>query len=415
VASSSIHVPRLGGHIPALDGVRGLAVLMVFVYHVQIFGAGAGPKPVAPLGWMGVDLFFVLSGFLITGILLDAKGKASYFRNFFVRRSLRIFPLYYAVLLVSFLLLPLVFSRVLAPPPEIQAWFWTYLTNVYIVWQGWGTAGRYFDHFWSLAVEEQFYLFWPVVVFLCDRRRLLRVCLAGVAVAAAVRVAFHLVWWHQAAYVLLPARMDALVLGALVALMVREPGGLELLARWARPVAVATAALLAGVWYWRDGLDVYDRVIGTLGYSLFAVLFAAVIVLAITADPARRFGRLCASPGLRFFGRYSYAIYVFHHPILILLPAAGVTASLVPALAGTKLPGYLLFGAAGLVLTTGLALLSWTLCESPFLRLKERFTCVALAVPAGAAVEVEPLTAHPAVVPVRALAPRAMTSSNAPS
>jgi peptidoglycan/LPS O-acetylase OafA/YrhL len=125
-------------------------------------------------------------------------------------------------------------------------------------------------------------------------------------------------------------------------------------------------------------------VVGTLGYSLLAVFFAALIALAITADPARRFGGVLGSSTLRFFGRYSYAIYVFHHPILILLPAAGVTAALVPTVAGSRVPGYVVFGAVGLVLTTGLALLSWTLCESPFLRLKARFAYRAVAAPAGA-------------------------------
>jgi peptidoglycan/LPS O-acetylase OafA/YrhL len=376
--------PPLGGHIPALDGVRGLAVLMVFVYHVQLFGGGAGPRPAAPMGWMGVDLFFVLSGFLITGILLDAKGTPHYFRNFLIRRSLRIFPLYYVVLILSFLLLPLVVHRAVRPSADVQAWFWTYLTNVYIVSHGWGTVGRYFDHFWSLAVEEQFYLFWPLVVFLCDRRRLLHVCVIGLAVAPAIRVGLHLFWWHQAAYVLLPARIDALVLGGLLALVAREPGGLPRLARWAPPVAIVSGALLVAVWRWRDGLDAYDRVVGTLGYSLLAVFFAALIALAITGDPARRFGGVLGSSTLRFFGRYSYAIYVFHHPILILLPAAGVTAALVPTVAGSRVPGYVVFGAVGLVLTTGLALLSWTLCESPFLRLKARFAYRAVAAPAGA-------------------------------
>jgi peptidoglycan/LPS O-acetylase OafA/YrhL len=229
-------------------------------------------------------------------------------------------------------------------------------------------------------------------VFLCDRRWLLRVCCLGLVTAPAIRVGFHLVWWPEGAYVLLPARVDALLLGALLAGIARDPGGLARLARWARPAIVVTGGLLVGLWLWRGGLDVYDRVVGTIGYSVLALFFAALIALAITADPARWFGRAAASPTLRFFGRYSYAIYVFHHPILVLLPSLGVTAALVPTVAGWRVPGYLLVGAIALAVTTALALVSWVLCERPFLRLKDRFTVGTRSAPAREVAAVPGLT-----------------------
>src|SRR5205823_1934832 len=132
-------------------------------------------------GWSGVDLFFVLSGFLITGILCDAKGRDGYFRNFFTRRILRIFPLYYGFLGVVFLLLPRVtpFGRHLAALLHYQVWYWTYLLNVLISLRGWPPVAD-FNHFWLLAVEDQFYLVWPFVVYMLGRRALLAACV-GIA------------------------------------------------------------------------------------------------------------------------------------------------------------------------------------------------------------------------------------------
>src|SRR6478672_5358733 len=178
--SETVELPR--GHVPALDAVRGLAILVVTLYR---FGGGAGGAASAvehwwlvELGSRGVDLFFVLSGFLITGILFDAKGKEHYFRDFYARRALRIFPLYYAALPVTLWLLPqfsLTFAGEVQPAADAQSWLWLYGANVVQSVRGAWCLGP-LNHFWSLAIEEHFYLVWPAVIYFSSRRAAIRIC-----------------------------------------------------------------------------------------------------------------------------------------------------------------------------------------------------------------------------------------------
>jgi peptidoglycan/LPS O-acetylase OafA/YrhL len=368
------------GRVPALDGLRGIAILLVLVLHFTMYG---GELPAAGLdrlvhrtalaGWIGVDLFFVLSGFLITGILYDAKGGERYFRNFFARRLLRIAPLYYGALVLFVLLLPALWRghAGLSWLRSESFWYWTYLVNVRIAWEGWPGFGA-LGHFWSLAVEEQFYLLWPVAVFRLRRRPLMALCAACAVVAVGVRLALHLAGNAPAAFVLMPARMDALAAGAFLALALRGPGGPAAAARLAKPALAAGGAGLAVLVLWKRGLPAEDAAVAVAGYFLLAVLFAGAVALAVAAPPGSRGSRWLAAPVLIFFGRYSYALYVLHHPLLFLKPP-WLTYDAVPAVLGSRLPGWLLFVSAGIGVSVALALLSWRFWEKPFLDLKERF------------------------------------------
>jgi peptidoglycan/LPS O-acetylase OafA/YrhL len=271
-------------------------------------------------GSYGVELFFILSGFLITGILYDSRDKPHYFRNFFMRRVLRIFPLYYGVLALLFFvapLIPLLQGPTLDFLADRQGWAWLYAVNVYIAKHG-DWVFSYLDHFWSLAVEEHFYFFWPLVVFLLARhpRALIAVSLAISLDAMLARVIGSLLglsWWTT--YVLTPFRLDGLALGAFLALMVRRPGGLEWLVRLLAPVVAAAGALLAVTFIWttlvvsHEGLELVLPVRA----ALILLLLACLLVWALVAPERSATSRFFRSGSLVFLGTYSYGLYVYHH------------------------------------------------------------------------------------------------------
>jgi len=370
------------GFVPALDGVRGFAILLVLVLHFSAYGHEL-PRSgllidqlyyrVAAAGWIGVDLFFVLSGFLITGILYDAKGSPHYFRNFYIRRTLRIFPLYYGALILFLVIFPLLWPNHggLRSMQNDGWWYWTYLSNVKIAMDGWPQFGA-IGHFWSLAVEEQFYLLWPLLVLAFRRRQLQMICLICIVVALAARVVLNIRGNNPAAFVFTPARMDALAAGAYVALAARGTEGLRSLARFALPGAALMVVLAMVIVALRNGFAAYDPLVSTIGHTAIALLFAAVLVLVLTLSRETLLVRVFNSTPLRFFGRYSYGIYVFHHPLLFLFSGV-VPLALIPTVLGSQLLRQAVFIVIATAVTTALALLSWHLVEKRFLMLKVHF------------------------------------------
>ncbi len=367
-------------HIPALDGVRGLAILLVLLHH---FSGGADQATAIGRGWIsltsglwiGVDLFFVLSGFLITGILLDSKRSTRYFRNFYARRSLRIFPLYYGVLLAMLIAFPFLHYYVRQEVGREfysrQAGLWLYLTNFVMAARGvdyyWA-----FDHFWSLAVEEHFYLLWPLAIYLCSRRGALRLCVIVSVLALAFRIVLTFANVSPASiYILTPCRMDALAVGGLAALLVR--GSLaEHWFRWARPIAVASGIALICLAVARHGLSQHDPVIQTAGYSVLAIFFAALLLRAVAVGQNSLLGRFWTLPPLRFTGKLAYGLYVFH-PFFIIPLDRLFDGPHGRTLGYGHLSGIVLFAAFGIGASLSTAFLSWHLYEKHFLRLKVLF------------------------------------------
>lgn len=298
-------------HIPALDGLRGLAILLVLMAHLYV-PASVKLRAVANAGWIGVDLFFVLSGFLITGILLEAKGQPGYFRQFYARRARRIFPIYYLALVLGIFVLPAVPSIVRLR--ELQIWFWTYTVNVAQAVHGLRGMPEFWAIYWSLAVEEQFYLLWPLVVLLAGTATLRRLCLMGIAGAWLLRPA--LVAWGvpgDVIYVQLFTRMDALLAGAWVATWRHD--GRALSVQWGRLAGgvAAGGVLLIGVW--RGGFESDDPMVSVLGFSLVTVGGAGLLVLGLMGDAKPLEWR-----ALRFWAPYSYGLYVWHRIATAYLP-----------------------------------------------------------------------------------------------
>jgi peptidoglycan/LPS O-acetylase OafA/YrhL len=411
LSSTSVTQPRTtpenagsGDHIPALDGLRGVAILFVILFHyvtASNFGSDAGVtrKIVGLAGslWTGVDLFFVLSGFLITGILLRAKDQPGYFTNFYMRRVLRIFPLYYAALIAIFVVVP---RLVTITDPQIQriydtqGWIWAYSENIAIAVAredyfnvGWLWVG----HFWSLAVEEHFYLVWPLMVFLCTPRTLMRWSLGLMIATPLLRIAMlasHV--YYGSVFTLTCCRMDELVLGAVVALLARDPNNQVLLTRYARYGLVGSLAYLVPCVLVRGrALDYTHWSMLGLGFSALTVAFASVLVFTLTKERTL-LKRALEMRGLRFFGKYSYGAYVFHTPMqpiyLLLFPPqriADATRGL--GHSGSRVVGLLGFTALGLAITMFLAVASYWLFERHFLKLKKYFEYGARPTPAPAA------------------------------
>ena len=358
------------GHMPALDGLRGIAILLVLAHAFNVIQSSTGIAHLfdvgSDVGWIGVQLFFVLSGFLITGILLDTRGTPGYYRSFYVRRMLRILPLYYGTLLVAFVVLPWLVTPV-AGHGDHQVWLWLFLENQAAPF---GRGEPAFPHFWSLCVEEQFYLAWPLLVAIAGRRGVAATSIVLVVAAIAARLYVRHYFGEpigpQAAYTFTPCRMDALALGALAAVLVRN----DHVAHWigARQAATLNGAgivlLLAGLGLGhlqRTGADMQ-----AFGYTLLAMGFASIVVGVLRLDnlPAR----LLALAPLRRIGRYSYGMYVFHAPIHLFIG--------LPLLAWLgRAPGLLMafaYLAAASLLTFAAAAVSYHFYERRFLALKPR-------------------------------------------
>lgn len=364
-------------HYKVLDGFRGLAILLVFAYHafhsthlssfparaLEWFGGG---------GWMGVDLFFVLSGFLITGILIASVGLPRYFRNFYIRRSLRIFPLFYGVLLLLFALTPVLHLE----------WhrghlaYLVYCQNIEVFLSPIGIEhvlpSINLSHLWSLAVEEQYYLLWPVTIWLIrDERKIMRLCLLLVLASLVLRLVLLIalpseVAWGWA-YKMLPTHWDGLLLGSWLAMARRRWSVDELVRRTRWPVVVSLGILAVVVASTRT-LDYHTNPMAAIGYPAIAVIFTGLLLRCLAAGSWEF--HFFSLGFLRFMGRYSYGFYVYH---LLFSPMMTpglywLEVKLHSRLGGAAL--YILLWFAGSI---AVAVLSYKYFETPFLNLKDRF------------------------------------------
>ncbi|MCA8924499.1 MAG: acyltransferase [Planctomycetes bacterium] len=348
------------GYVPQLDGLRALAVGAVLITH---FLPGTELTRRVDWGVIGVRLFFVLSGFLITRILLDARaqkdagaltlGRA--FKTFYLRRVLRIFPIYYLTVLVM---------AAASPTIREQAWvFLLYLQNLKFAWDGaYGVA----PHFWTLAVEEQFYLLWPAVVLLAPRRALLGVVLGLILAGPAWRLGVVLLGGSEVtARVFTLGCTDTLGLGALLAVA----RGREARA-WVHPLGWVGAFTLPPLLLAHalapdvPEADALWVVAGDLALGGCCLAWVARCARAASSERPPLDLRLLANPALVFVGKISYGIYVYHFFVPRQLERLG-------AKLGWE-PGLYALAAASVVVSLALAAASWFALERPLARLKRR-------------------------------------------
>ncbi len=350
------------GFISELDGLRGIAILVVMVHRFWPRSDQGVAADVAGAGWAGVDLFFVISGFLIAGILLDTRGEGDYFRNFYARRVLRIFPLYY--LFVIGVLIAFHSNPAFRESAGSPLWYLLHLGNVPE-----GVLGNDVPYFlgpvWSLAIEEQFYLTFPWLVYALDRRRLTIVLLAMLAVAPAIRIGTMLAYPGQERiqYLFTLCRLDTIAIGCLLAIAARTLDVDAARDRVLRLTMLAAgAAVVIGVVTGLDRTTAFGR---TLGYSVVAVGCAAIVALVMLQRGAPSTAWLRWS-WLRYLGKLCFGLYLLHRPADTIVTAVagrvaldGAALWLMPVKLGAAL---------------ALATVSWFLIERPFMSLKDRFS-----------------------------------------
>jgi len=312
---------KAGEHIPELDGLRGFAIFMVLIWHyfyAQIWSLPGTQlvyiKQALGFTWCGVDLFFVLSGFLIAGILIDNKDKTVYFRTFYMRRICRIFPLYYLCLSLFFVLMYIgldevaPFDKMFQMDQAVPLWsYGVYLQNVFM-----GNANSFGPEWlavtWSLAIEEQFYLFFPLFIRFIPGPRLPYIFILFIVLAVCLRTTMP----GFAAYINTLWRADSLMIGALLAYSVRQAGFIERVTNHRRLVYSIFSVFLVAALLTNFGSARPFSL--PLTYLWLAILFALLILICVTFKDGF-FPRIFRSRILIWLGSISYGVYLFHQPV----------------------------------------------------------------------------------------------------
>jgi peptidoglycan/LPS O-acetylase OafA/YrhL len=344
--------------IPELDGIRGCAIGLVLICHLVIIQIAAPPatfwsyvQAAGRLTWTGVDLFFVLSGFLIGGILLDTRDSPNYFRSFYRRRFFRIVPIYAVMLSVTWLYVSLAH-----PAGERLPWL-SYIFFVQNFWMAKRETLGFFGVTWSLAVEEQFYVTLPSVICFVSPRYLVRVLVFGILAAPCLRIlCFH--FWPQqglAAYVLMPCRADALLLGVLAAIWMRNAHTWGKIKNNGRTLLALLLFFGAGVAlitkYVRDPHSLF---MVSLGYTWIAVFYLCVILYALTR-PESWLARAMRMRWLGALGAIAYGVYLVHWQMMEAM--------------FRLIPGKIAALTAALITTLAVCTLSWHYFEKPLVHL----------------------------------------------
>jgi peptidoglycan/LPS O-acetylase OafA/YrhL len=362
-------VPR---HFPSLDGLRGVAVIMVFFFHYGAGGTSSNPilrsfGALVRVGWAGVTLFFLLSGFLITGILWDSYGDDHWWRNFYARRALRIFPLYYGSL--ALLLLVAAFDRSFGSQFRLIWIPGLFLQNLpQLAYSKTQFHPLIIEHYWSLAVEEQFYLLWPFLLSLMrSRKQAATLCITVFGLSLLIRLlACALVPGSNGYVQTLPARAGELAIGAWLAIMFRSAYWMKL--QSVLPIAAVLGGLvLLGVGVHEGGLRLEGTLQTTVGVCAATVFLAAILARSLEPGLLQR----VASLGwLRWIGGISFGIYVYHFLLIELFTSVAFHLTMHRS-RGVFMAVRWMVAAVGSIC---IAWLSFNGYEKPLLRLKRKFS-----------------------------------------
>jgi peptidoglycan/LPS O-acetylase OafA/YrhL len=360
--------------IAALDGIRGFAILLIIFWHYYDVDGQFAHRTIPAyvlslthLAWTGIDFFFVLSGFLIGGILLEARQSPTYYKTFYIRRAFRILPLY-AVIVALYLLTTPFLPSTGAPVPA-----YVYMTLTQNIWVALGgkLASSWLLVTWTIGTEEQFYLIAPAMIKKISPRRLPLVVAAAVVFALILRVVLYnsSLFDPRATLVLMPARADAFMLGVGAALLVRDPRGAHWLVEHRRSLylfglAVGIVLLVFTKVSW--GLDTSGM--STFGFTCTSFLYVTLVLLAVS-HPEGPVGRFFNWRPLIALGVIAYGLYLFHEPVkdFLHLALTGQPARL--ASWSDAAIDLLAFG-----ITLVVARLSWVHFEKPFVRRGHRYT-----------------------------------------
>ncbi len=311
-------------------------------------------KYISLFGQTGVSLFFVLSGFLITRILLSNKNSEKYFSHFYIRRALRIFPLYYLYLLFFYLLLPPLFNLPFTPF-SAQFYYWIYIQNISLTFNLNGSGP---EHFWSLAVEEHFYLFWPIIIYCFNNKNILRSI--GLLIIIAFGVRILLTYMHFNSFYFTFSRMDELSLGALMALM-----ELKNMFKTSNNRVYLISLLLAifpTLYLWLAFGGFSYSYIQVIKISLISIVYFLFLGYIISKNDRSGFKKILLSPFMSYTGKISFGLYVYHPTCFLII--------IYKLSSGNYLLDFLIsFASAYLI-----ASISYFFFESKILKLKEKFS-----------------------------------------
>lgn len=365
--------PSAISYLPTLDGLRGIAILLVLWYHAPFLfqhlqEVGGAPNAWSMLGfigtmslggWIGVDLFFVISGFLITSILIQVQADRGSPLVFWGRRALRIFPLGGIYLFALFLLASLGDPLRVLPQFEGWAWYIFYLGNIHITIYGWQPLALMI--LWSLSIEEQFYLVWPLIVRMVILNRLMWWIIGIILVVPLVRAVTLLIADYPGTYVFTLCRIDALAAGALVSVLLNSQEWKQRTMRASKRLVLPAIGLIVLTFLIPFSPSLPETrpwFFSVFGYSWLSTSFAVCLAASLNANDF--WYRALTSPVLTFLGRRCYGLYIWH-----VLVASMITAALRPFHVGFY--GHVIFwGAALLIVASG----SWVLLEKPLLKLK---------------------------------------------